>query len=118
VSAEAHWRAALDDGRLLLQRGIASGTPFFPPRIAEPGTGAEAEWFEASGGGTVYSVSLVGQKPPAPPYAVVLVDLDDGVRVMSRLDGIDPADIAIGMRVVARVAREEAGAVLVFDPAR
>ncbi len=63
---EAHWRAALAEGRLLLQRALASGTVFFPPRVSEPGTGDPAlEWIEASGLGTVYSVTLIPQKPPA-----------------------------------------------------
>lgn len=117
MTAEAYWRGALDDGRLLLQRGIASGKPFFPPRVAEPGTGDAAEWFEATTRGSVYSVTVVGQKPPLLPYNVVLVDLDDGVRVMSRVDGIAPEAVRIGMRVVARIAREDDIAVLVFDPA-
>jgi hypothetical protein len=33
------------------------------------------------------------------PYAVVLVDLDDGVRLMSSTTGVDPARVQIGMRV-------------------
>lgn len=117
ATPEAHWRAALDDGRLLLQRGVTSGTAFFPPRVAEPGSGDRVEWFETHGGGTVYSVTVVGQKPPLPPYNVVLVDLDDGVRVMSRVDGIEPSDVRIGLRVTARIAREDGAAILVFDPA-
>ncbi len=113
---EAQWRAALAGGRFLLQRGRASGRAFFPPRIAEPGTGDDAEWFEASGRGIVYSTTVIGPKPPALPYAVVIVELAEGPRLMSRIDGIAPESIAIGMPVKARIATEADSPILVFEP--
>ncbi len=114
---EAHWRAALADGRFLLQRG-RDGRAFFPPRVAQPGNGSlDHQWIEASGGGAVYSVTVVAPRPPAVPYNVVLVDLDEGVRLMSRVEGLEPSAVAIGMRVRARVAHDEDGAILIFDPA-
>ena len=35
------------------------------------------------------------------PYNVCLVDLDDGVRVMGRVEGLAPQDVTIGLRVQA-----------------
>ena len=113
---EAHWRAALDEGRFLIQRSVESGKFVFPPRIAAPGSGEALEWVEASGLGTVYSVTIIGRKPPAPDYNVVLVDLDEGVRMMSRVEGLQPDDVRIGMRVSARIIREDDQALVVFDP--
>jgi uncharacterized OB-fold protein len=47
---------------------------------------------------------------------VVLVDLDEGPRVISRVEGaFGPTLPAIGARVKARVLQAEKGAVLVFD---
>jgi uncharacterized protein len=117
TGAEAHWRAALAEGRFLLQRGCASGRAFFPPRIAEPGTGDSAEWFEASGEGRVYSVTVVARKPPETPYAVVLVELAEGPRVMSRIEGVAPDAIRIGMAVKARIIADDGAPLLVFEPA-
>lgn len=115
TSPESFWREALADGRLLLQRAMGSGETFFPPRLMEPGTGeTHLEWIEASGLGTVYSVTMVNQKPPAVPYNVVLVDLDEGPRVMSRVEGI--GEIVIGARVKARINQAE-DAILLFEPA-
>jgi len=115
---EAQWRAALADGRFLLQRAVSSGTVFFPPRLAEPGTGDDdIEWIEASGMGLVYSLTLVAPKPPAAPYNVVLVDLDEGARLMSRVDGVAPAALRIGQRVRARIIEENGAPLLVFVPA-
>ena len=53
------------------------------------------------------------------PYTVVLVDLDEGVRLASNLVGVDPADVAIGMPVeVAFVPTADGMAVPVFTPRR
>ena len=115
TSPENHWRDALAQGRLLLQRAIGSGERFFPPRLIEPGTGeVDLEWIEASGFGTVYSVTMINQKPPAEPYNVVLVDLDEGPRMMSRVTG--PGEIPIGLRVRARIDRGDKP-ILLFERA-
>lgn len=115
---EARWRAALAEGRFLLQRAVSSGTVYFPPRLAEPGTGeTDLEWIEASGMGTVYSMTIISQKPPLAPYNVVLVDLDEGARLMSRVDGIDPESLHIGLRVRAMIIEEAGTPLLAFEPA-
>lgn len=114
---EAVWRAALAEGRILLQRANDSGTVFFPPRIAEPGTGdTDIAWIEAAGLGTVYSVTVISRKPPELPDNVVLVDLDEGARMMSRIDCIPAEDVRIGMRVRAKIVAEGETPLLVFEP--
>jgi uncharacterized protein len=118
TSPEAQWRAALSEGAFMLQRSRSSGEFCFPPRVFAPGTGTDdLEWVQASGAATVYSVTIISPKPPADPYAVVLVDLAEGPRVMSRVDGIAPEAIHIGLAVQARVAEGEDGPILLFDPA-
>lgn len=111
------WLAHLAEGRFMIQRSRTSGTHVFYPRIAAPGTGdQDLEWVEASGSGTIYAVTVIRKKDPAENYNVVLVDLDEGPRLMSRVDGIDHDAIAIGMRVAARIVTEEDKHVLVFTP--
>jgi len=113
---EAYWRAALDEGKFLLQRVRATGQVFFPPRVAAPGSGdAALDWFEPSPGGIVYSVTVIQPKPPDPPYHVALIDLDAGPRVMSRVEGVAPDAVSIGQRVAARVLPGDQGGLLVFD---
>ena len=69
------------------------------PRVAEPGTGCtDLEWVEASGKGTVYSTTVIRQKPPTPNYNLALIDLAEGARMMSRVEGIPPEEVRIGMR--------------------
>jgi uncharacterized OB-fold protein len=65
----------------------------------------------------VYSVTIVRQKPPASDYNVVLVDLAEGPRLMSRIDGVELQAVRIGMAVKARVVRENDVPLLVFEPA-
>jgi uncharacterized OB-fold protein len=116
MGPEQEWREALRSGRFLIQRARASGGYFFPPRVAEPGTGdRDWEWVEASGEGAVYSVTTVHPKPPEDAYDVILVDLAEGPRMMSRLDGGGKA--WIGMKVRARIAGEAGDRLVVFDPA-
>lgn len=114
---ESQWRAALADGRLLLQRA-PDGSAIFPPRLAAPGSGAgPLEWIEASGRGSVYSVSWIQRKPPAEPYNVVLVELEEGARLMSRVDGVTPETLRIGMAIEAFIETGGDAPLLLFRPA-
>ncbi|MBS7670073.1 Zn-ribbon domain-containing OB-fold protein [Croceicoccus gelatinilyticus] len=115
---EAEWREALAEGRLLLQR-TADGKAVFPPRVAAPGTGEGGlEWFEASGRGTIYSLTWVQRRPPQEPYNVVLVDLDEGARLMSRVEDVAPDTLEIGQEVEAYIDRSGEEPVLLFRLAR
>ncbi len=107
----------LAEGRFMIQRGVKSGTYVYYPRTVAPVTGEELEWVEASGKGTVYSVSMVHKRDPEPNYNVAIVDLAEGVRMMSRVDGIDAADVKIGMAVRASIVAHEDGHIVAFVPA-
>jgi uncharacterized protein len=77
------------------------GTAVFPPRLAQPGTGAPLRWAVSAGRGAVHATTVVRRRDE-PPGNVVLVDLDEGFRMMSRVDGLAPQDVRIGLRVVVR----------------
>ncbi len=114
---DIEYQVHLAAGRFMIQRGVGSGKYHFYPRAIEPGTGGALEWIEASGKGAVYSVTVINRKPPLDPYNVVLVDLAEGPRMMSRVDGIDPVLIRIGMAVTARIVQEDEHHCVVFVPA-
>lgn len=117
IHPDRDYQQFLDAGRFMLLRDRQSGEAFFYPRVAAPRTGSrDLEWFEASGLGTVHAATVVSQKPPTPNYNVVLVDLEEGPRVMSRVEGIPSEAVAIGMAVVARIDQINGKGVLVFDP--
>ncbi len=119
---EAQFRAFLAEGRLMVQRSRTTGRYVFFPRIAVPGSGeCDLEWVEASGLGTVYATTVTRQRPnpdgSSADYNIALIDLDEGVRMMSRVEGLPPAEVRIGMRVKARIATIDGAAQVVFDPA-
>ena len=117
VKPEQEYIAHLEAGRFMLLRSRGSGRCMFYPRVAEPGTGAtDLEWVEASGHGTVYSTTAVQQKPPKESYNVALIDLAEGPRMMSRVEGVPAGEVEIGMKVKARIARENDRPIVVFDP--
>jgi uncharacterized protein len=105
-------------GRFMIQKSRSTGGHVFYPRVAEPGTGAtDLEWVQASGRGTVYSTTTIRQKPPTPHYNLALIDLEEGPRMMSRVEGIAPEAVRIGMAVSARIVREGEQSLVVFVPA-
>ena len=85
-------------GELAYQRS-RSGKAVFHPRLVDPETADRApDWAISSGLGRVYSVTLVHQRNEA-PFALALIDLDEGFRMMSRIDSKAPETVAIGARV-------------------
>lgn len=112
------YQAFLRQGRFMIQRSASSGRHVFYPRVIAPGTGADdLEWAEASGRGTVYSTTVVRVKPPATAYNVALVQLEEGPKLMTRVENIEPEEVRIGMPVQARIVIEADSAYIVFDPA-
>jgi hypothetical protein len=118
IRPETDFQKFLEEGQFVIQRSRSSGRYVFFPRVAEPGTGAaDLEWVEPSGLGRVYASTTVRQKAPTPDYNVALIDLAEGPRLMSRVDGLPPAEVRIGMSVKAKIVRENGQALLVFVPA-
>lgn len=101
--------SGLKEGRLLFQHCRNCGRARFPFRMSCAGCGSvECELAESGGSGFVYSCTRVERPLPpgfSEPYAVVLVEMDEGVRFLGLYDG-DGAMPAIGTRVQARVNAE------------
>lgn len=91
--------------RLLMQRDRHADRFFYPPAPVSPfGASRDWEWAELSGFGSVQSWVVFHQKYYAGfademPYAVVLVELDEGPRLMSNLIGVSNDALRIGQRV-------------------
>ena len=117
LQPERQYLEFLSQGRFMIQRSRTSGDYIFYPRVAEPRTGStDLEWVEPSGLGTVYSTTVVRMKPPAPSYNVALIELAEGVRMMSRVEGVAPEAVHIGMQVKAKVVRQDDQPIVVFEP--
>jgi uncharacterized OB-fold protein len=74
------------------------GKAVFFPRVVAPVTGGDLKWRVSQGLGTVYSTTVVYYKGEA-PLNVALIDMDEGFRLMSRVEDIDAINVKIGMRV-------------------
>lgn len=114
---EARYFERLSQGVFEIQRCCECSQHIFFPRALCPHCGSEsADWVQPSGRGKVYSFSIVRRKAEAGgDYNVVLVNLEEGVRIMSRIANLDGAEVRIGQRVQARVEMLEGKGVLVFD---
>ena len=94
-------------GELVLPWCHECQTPFWYPRAICPRCLGDAiEWRAATGIGVVYAASV--QHLPGPgrdaadgPYVVVLVDLEEGVRVMGNVTDCAPDAVRIGLAVRA-----------------
>lgn len=101
--AKPFWDATRDR-RLLLQYCREDEKPVHYPREVCPRClGTELEWRRASGRGTVYAFTVNHVPGTAsghsPPYVVALVDLEEGVRLMTNIVGCAPSDVRVGMGV-------------------
>jgi uncharacterized OB-fold protein len=94
------------------------GKAVFYPRAVAPVTGGNLQWKVSKGLGTVYSTTVIYYKGEA-PLNVALIDMDEGFRLMSRVEDIDATQVKIGMRVKFRAhpGDEKQAPYAVFTPA-
>jgi uncharacterized OB-fold protein len=114
----ARHQAALNEGRFLIQRCSGCGRAVYFPRELCPHCGhGDLAFVSPVGTGTVYAVTTVRRKAEAGgDYNVSLIDLDEGVRLMSRVEGLPDTGLRIGQRVKARVTQHNGQGLVVFDP--
>jgi uncharacterized OB-fold protein len=96
---------ATRDKQLLLPWCTACARPFWYPRAGCPQClGSEIEWRPASGTAVVYA-SVVhylpgpGRDRDDLPYVVALVELPEGVRMMTNIVDCAPEAVTVGMSV-------------------
>ena len=96
---------------------------FYPRRHCTQCLGNNLDWRTSKGEGEIYSYSTVrlsrhpffGGKIP---YAVALIDLDEGFRIMSNVVGFgEPEDLSIGQRVAVEWEDHDDVAIPLFHPA-
>jgi uncharacterized OB-fold protein len=100
-----YWKAAAEH-RLALPRCLDCETVFFYPRLRCPSCWSDRlEWVDAAGTGTVWSFTWVHVPfyddawNDDVPYCVGLVELDEGVRLVTNIVGVAPDEVAVGDRV-------------------
>jgi uncharacterized OB-fold protein len=101
-NASLHYWQSAADGKLVLQRCVNCGKCQFYPRALCLTCAGATEWIEASGRGTLYTFTVIRQNRSEAfvslsPYAVGIVQLDEGVRMMSNIVECDLDRLEVGM---------------------
>lgn len=111
-------------GELRVQRCLTCSRHYFYPRPSCPRCGSgDVEWVAASGRATLYSYVI--NHRPAPgfqddgPYAIAVVELEEGVRMMTNIVGVEITPENLRLDMPLRVVFEQRGDVRVplFEPA-
>lgn len=116
---DAAFAEYLAGGELRLQRCGGCAQAVFYPRVLCPRCGSQdLAWVAATGSGTVYSTTTVRRPPErGGDYDLSIVELDEGPRLMTRVEGVAPDQVRIGMGVTAVVRAGGEEPELVFVPA-
>lgn len=109
--------AELDAGHFLIQHCASCGKHVYYPREVCPHCSSdELSLVAPNGTGSVYATTTVRRKADAGgDYNVSLINLDEGVRLMSRVDNLAPDAVTIGLRVKARVEVSDGKGIVLFD---
>lgn len=117
------WEAT-EGKRLTVQRcADCSAWIWYPRSACTACLGEDLRWTEVSGEGSVYAVSVhyrpgVAEMEDRVPYAVALVELREGVRMLTNVVGCDPESVQVGQRVsVAWELLSDGRHLPVFGPA-
>ena len=107
---------------LVLQRCPRDGYFFYPRSRCPSCLRDDWSWQRVSGFGRVHSftVDRVGHLPQLrelAPYALAIVELDEGPRLTARLVECDPDVVKVGMRVTASFEDVEDATLVHFRPA-
>jgi uncharacterized OB-fold protein len=107
------WRAA-KEGRLVVQRCRSCSGHYFYPRSGCPRCGStDIEWSEVSGHGLLVSY-VMNYRPMAPAdpgtaQIIALVELDEGVRMLTNIVGTPAEPDALPLDAEVRVGFEPRG---------
>jgi hypothetical protein len=124
VGLNAEFYALAAKGTLHLQRCDDCGAFRHPPRFLCAACGSGSwQWQPASGRGRVFSWTVTHQATDpafagAVPYAVLVVELEEGPRLVGNLVGADPSALRLDLPVVVDLDRRSDEIALVdFRPA-
>ena len=98
---DATFRRELAEGKIVLPQCHSCGRFHFFPRVVCPHCHETSFlWQEASGRGEIYTTTIVRRSPEhGGDYNICIVELEERVRMMSRVEGVAPSEVKIGMAV-------------------
>jgi len=105
--SKGFWEAC-ERGELYVQRCEDCGTiRFYPRGLCPECLSAQTEWLRCAGTGSIYTFTVVYQNQMGGfrdqlPYVLAYVELDEGPRLLTNIEGCKPEEVHIGMRVEVR----------------
>ena len=120
--SEPFWKGLVDHQVKLQQCDDCAAWVFYPRSHCNGCLSPNLTWKGVSGSGTLYSYS-VARRPTAPQFAddipqlIVVVELNEGVRLNSVMINVAPEELIIGMAVKPVFQRQDTGTLLYFEPA-
>jgi uncharacterized OB-fold protein len=117
----AHFWEGTAHGELRLQRCRACTTTYFPPQPFCPAcSSGDVDVVHASGRGSLYSYVISHRAAPGfdAPYAIAVVQLDEGPRLLSNLVGVPPDPDMLPLDLALEVVYEAVDGIVlpVFRP--
>jgi len=109
-------------GELLLPCCPRDGFFFYPRSRCPHCLGSDWHWEPASGRGRIHSFTIdrIGHLPalaPEAPFAIAIVELQEGPHMTARIVDCDPEALAVDQPVVARFEQVDDTALVHFAPA-
>jgi len=113
VSIPKYWKSLPQKYRLIAGKCSNCGELNFPPSILCKKCGMEntQQEIELKGIGTIYSFTIIGRGAAPPefslmqkkcgPYAIAIVELEEGLKINVQLTDCNPFDVKVGMKVSA-----------------
>ncbi len=101
---KAYWEAASRQELLVQKCRSCSNLQYFPRLLCHRCLSEDLGWIRSSGKGMVYSYTIIHQAAhksfaPDVPYVYAIIELKEGVRMISNVVHIEPSKVHIGMKV-------------------
>ena len=98
------WKATKKGNLLIQQCQECNSNIFFPKKVCPECWSGNLDWQEASGKAQVYTFTVMRDMVEPKfmgdlPYVIAMVDLEEGIRMTTRIVNCNPDDVEIGMNV-------------------
>ncbi len=99
-----YWKAARRHELVFQKCGSCGQVIYFPRIICHRCLSGDLEWIRSSGQGIVYSYTIIHQASHESfvsdvPYVYAIIELREGIRMISNIININPMLVKIGMKV-------------------
>ncbi len=105
MSVPRYWRNEIPRYRLVGEECEACGNKYFPARPVCSCGSTEFKGYKLTQTGEVVTWTVIKNAPIGfekyTPYVVGLIELGDGIRILSQIVDVDPEDVSAGLKVEA-----------------